>query len=315
MSLTGFLIVNPVAGRGNPDRDLEQIQTILSDHMTLQVEFTSPELNASQLAEKAVKQQADRIIAVGGDGTVSAVARSLIDTSIPLGIIPYGTANALAAALSIPTDLEAACCTLFQGNVQIIDVASCNGQPFILKASVGYGAETIRHTSRSAKNRLGLLAYIWQGIQQLGQIQWFRVEIETETTHLHLASTTAVAIANAAAQSSILAQGPAEILINDGFLDATIIQFANSFGALGVFVELCRSALGRDQARHGNISHLRARHFRLTTDPPLPVVLDGEPATTTPITIECCPSRLRVLVPSSSTLPENDFTVEPDQAE
>lgn len=261
------------------------------------MKWITPEVTATHLAQEGVNQGVDLVIAVGGDGTVSGVARALVGTSTALGIIPYGTANVFASALSIPTDLTSAGQTLVEGKLRIVDVANCNGLPFLLKASVGYGAETLLKTSRTAKRRLGVIAYVLEGIRQLGSIRPFQLTLETETSQLDVNQATALEIANAATFISVLAQGPATIPFNDGFLDATVTRSSSLLGMLAAIIELFRSGLQQDRAKDNNITHERSRYFRVVTDPCLPVVLDGEIAGMTPLTIECWPQSLQVIVP------------------
>ena len=59
-------------------------------------------MEAKTLAQKAIQKGATRIIAVGGDGTINEVASVLVNTNIPLGIIPIGSGNGLARHLNIP---------------------------------------------------------------------------------------------------------------------------------------------------------------------------------------------------------------------
>jgi YegS/Rv2252/BmrU family lipid kinase len=292
-----LLIFNPEAGQGSAHQDGEQIWSLLSEALDLQVKWTTPEVTATHLAQEGVNQGVDLVIAVGGDGTVSGVARALVGTSTALGIIPYGTANVFASALSIPTDLTSAGQTLVEGKLRIVDVANCNGLPFFLKASVGYGAETLQKTSRTAKRRLGVLAYVLEGIRQFGSIRPFQLTLETETSRLNVNQATALEIANAATFTSVLTQGPATIPFNDGFLDATVTRSSSLLGMLAAIIELFRSGLQQDRAKDNNITHERSRYFRVVTDPCLPVVLDGETAGMTPLTIECWPQSLQVIVP------------------
>lgn len=102
------LIFNPIAGQRNATEDLLKIRQILAPWLHLHVHLTTRELDADQLAQQAITAQPDLIIASGGDGTVSLVASQMIGSSIPLGIIPRGTANALSLALGIHTTIEGA---------------------------------------------------------------------------------------------------------------------------------------------------------------------------------------------------------------
>ncbi|WP_238393470.1 diacylglycerol kinase family protein, partial [Myxacorys almedinensis] len=92
-----------------PEQDLETIKLLLSPQVELDIQFTTEEVDAGQLAKQAVERQVEAIIASGGDGTLSAAAEALVGTEIPLGIISRGTANAFANALGIPDTVKEAC--------------------------------------------------------------------------------------------------------------------------------------------------------------------------------------------------------------
>ncbi|MEM0981113.1 MAG: diacylglycerol kinase family protein, partial [Cyanobacteria bacterium P01_H01_bin.58] len=96
---TIHLIFNPVSGQGNAQADLELLRSRLSPSFDLTVYETSPECNANELAAQSVEQGVDLVVVSGGDGTINAAAEALVETSIPLAIIPRGTANAVASAL------------------------------------------------------------------------------------------------------------------------------------------------------------------------------------------------------------------------
>lgn len=290
------LIFNPVAGQGNPDDDLAQIRAILEPEIELEICLTTAEVDADHLAQVAVKQGFQAIIASGGDGTLSAAATALIGTDIAFGIISRGTANAFATALEIPTTIEAACQTILQGATRKVDAAYCNGKPMVLLAGIGFEAETVELADREAKSRLGMLAYVLAGVQQLQELETFEAQIETEDKVVTV-SAAAVTVANAAPPTSILAQGPSGIVVDDGLLDLTIVAPANKAGAIAAAYHLFQSASAGTAVEREDIGYLRANRFKITAEPPQKVVLDGEMIGTTPIDVKCVPQGLTIFVP------------------
>lgn len=254
-------------------------------------------MDANHLAQAAMQEGASMIIVSGGDGTVSAAATVLVGTCIPLGIISRGTANAFAKALGIPDNLELACLAILNGCNRTVDAAKCNGKPFVLLAGIGFEANTVEHTARSAKNRFGMLAYVLAGVRQLRHMELFETRIERENKVVTV-NAAAVTIANAAPPTSILAQGPAGVIVDDGMLDITIVAPASVTGAFAVGFHLLKSALQRTAAERPEVDYLRARSVKVTTEPVQDVVLDGELIGTTPVEIECVPAGLTVLVPA-----------------
>jgi YegS/Rv2252/BmrU family lipid kinase len=297
MRRSACLIFNPVAGQGDPEQDLARIRELLEPEIDLDIHLTTKDVGADILAKAAVDRGAELIIASGGDGTLSAAATALVGTNIPFGVISRGTANAFANALDIPAPIDAACATILSGVPRRVDAAYCNGLPMVLLAGIGFEAEVVERADRQAKNRFGMLAYVLAGFQQLREIDRFTTEIETEDKVVQVTAT-AVTIANAAPPTSILAQGPAGLIVDDGLLDVTIVAPVGVAGAIAASYHLLQTALSGDPVQRQDIGYLRARKIKVTTDPPQKVVLDGELIGNTPIEVECVPGGLTILVPT-----------------
>ena len=295
-SRVGHLIFNPVAGQGNPDQDLALIRRLLEPQVQLNVIFTSPDINPAQQAQQASADVAEIILASGGDGTVSAVASSVVETDIPLGIIPRGTANAFSVALGIPTDMRSACETILAGTTRVVDVARCNGQPYILLAGIGFEAEMVDRANRELKNRLGVLAYLLAGVQQFQEQTAFKavIDIDGELTEV---STSTITVANAAPATSVLAQGIGQVVVDDGLLDVTIATPQSRLQGLNTLTSLFASALVNTPTQREDIICLRAERIKITTEPTQKVVIDGEIVTAESIEFECLPEALTVLAP------------------
>ena len=300
---TACLVFNPVAGQSNPEQDLATIQSLLEPQIDLDIRLTTKEKSADEIASEAIAQGAKAIIASGGDGTLSAVADALVGKNIPLGIISRGTANAFAAALELPDTIEAACQTILGGATRAVDAAVCNGLPMVLLAGIGFEAETVEKADRPAKKRFGMLAYVMAGLQQLRELDSFTAEIETEDKIITVTAS-AVTVANAAPPTSILAQGPAGVVYDDGLLDVTVVAPINRAGAIAASYHLLQTALNENSAAdRDDIGYIRARRVIIRTNPLQKVVVDGEVIGETPIDVECIPGGLTIFVPKEAAPP------------
>ncbi len=105
--------------------------------------------------------------------------------------------------------------------------------------------------------------------------------------------------------TSILAQGPAGIRYDDGYLDVTIVAPKNWAGVIAASYHLLQTGLRGDAAIHDDIGYIRSQRVKISTKPEQKVVLDGELIGTTPIDIQCIPSGLNIYVPIA---PEEKFT-------
>ena len=291
------LIFNPVSGPGNPGDKLIEIESGLSSLPHLTVHLTQPDRNAEQLARQAVADGADVVIAAGGDGTVSGVAAALVDTEIPLGIIPAGTANGFASTLNIPENLLDACEIIKAGYRQRVDTARCNGRLMLLAACIGFEADLLNNMEREEKSRWGKLAIVTNSIEELQNVKQFDTHLETPRDRWHKAAT-AVTIANAATVDMVLAQGPAETAADDGDLSITLVTPEHQWGVVKSAAKLFLSALRKSTVEDDTIHSWKARRVKVDTDPSQAVFVDGEPAGETPLAIECHPKSLTVLTPN-----------------
>ena len=129
---------------------------------------------AGALATQAIKHGADLIIAVGGDGTISEVVDGLVNSPIPLGILPAGTANVLANEVGLKRQLAAAARQMATCVPQRVSVGRVTSgvhevRHFLLMAGAGFDAEIIYHLSASWKDRLGKLSYFLGGLRRVGR--------------------------------------------------------------------------------------------------------------------------------------------------
>lgn len=297
------LIYNPLAGGQDPERDLDVIRSFLCQRVdTLVIWETTPDQFADALVQQAIAQGTQQIIVSGGDGTLSLAARALVGTEIPLGLIPQGTMNAFASALGVPRDLEAACEVLLTGQIQRIDVARCNDIPMLLLMGIGVEAGMIEETAQSAKEFWGPLAYVPSAIRQLRSLSPFEVRMEIEGWIVET-SVVALTVANAAAHTSILAQGPAEIVPDDGLLDVTLISVDTIPQALSTSYALLRSAQQGQSVDSQHVSCFRTDRIKISTHPPQKIVIDGELTEITEVEVICIPASLSVIVPQTETEP------------
>ncbi len=122
---------------------------------------------AGRQARRAVKDGANLIFVSGGDGMVQHCADALAGTKVPIAIIPAGTANLLAANLGISKDVAKAVDIGLHGARRRLDLGRINGEHFVVMAGAGFDAEMIDAADRGLKDRLGRLAYLWTGLQQV----------------------------------------------------------------------------------------------------------------------------------------------------
>ena len=131
MSRKVLFVVNPISGTSDKNQILEYIeQTLNKDDIDWEIAKTQYAGHAIELTKDAAAKGYDTVVAIGGDGTVNEVARSLIHTNTSLGIIPCGSGNGLARHLEISQDYKRAVDIIQNGLVHTIDYGLVNNLPF-----------------------------------------------------------------------------------------------------------------------------------------------------------------------------------------
>ena len=137
----------------------------------------------------------DLVIVGGGDGTLNAMVDVLVETQLPLGIIPLGTANDLARTLGIPNSIAEACRIIAEGNLKYIDLGWVNNKYFFNVASLGLSVKITQKLNKGLKRRLGILAYAWTALQVLSKTRPFTAMIGIDGQNIKV-KTLQIAIGN-----------------------------------------------------------------------------------------------------------------------
>lgn len=239
------------------------------------------------------RHSVDVVAVTGGDGTLNAVAQPLIDTGLPLLILPTGSANDLARTLRIPSDLSRAVDLLKTGQVKEIDVGVANGHAFFNVASIGLGALVTQLVHPKAKKLLGPLAYGLAALQALLKVRPFTARIRGAGWDVEV-KTFQVSVGNGRYYGGgTPIEARAEI--DDGQLDLYSLE-ASDLLRLLVMAPKIRDGRQRlaAQVRVGACTRFEVRTTRSH-----PVSLDGEILTHTPVIFTISPRAVRVVTPST----------------
>jgi Sphingosine kinase and enzymes related to eukaryotic diacylglycerol kinase len=156
MTQRALLLVNSHSRRGH-----ETLKQVVTQLQALGFEiFEESTEKPQQLPEiiRSYRDRVDSVIVGGGDGTLNAAIEGLVDTQLPLGILPLGTANDLARTLEIPQSIAQACQVIANGNSQRIDIGQVNNKYFFNVASLGLSVQITSQLDKQVKRRWGILA-------------------------------------------------------------------------------------------------------------------------------------------------------------
>jgi YegS/Rv2252/BmrU family lipid kinase len=291
-----YVVLNPIAGNSSA----EEIRTALEETFgdkgwTLDIYETTGEENVAELTREACKKGAGLVVAAGGDGTVAGVVNGLVNSGIPLGILPVGTGNGLARALSVPLDLENALALLIEGHEIIeLDALQVGDKYYILNVSAGISAHAMRDTPPEQKRRFGMAAYAWTiAGQALGfQPRQFNLNLDGHTVRVRASE---ILVSNGALlKEPPFPLGPRE-KFNDGVFDVYIISAQNLGDYLRILWGLIFNRNGRKKDLRTftvkkNITIQGGRREYT-------VQADGEVIGQTPVEVTVAPSAVKVIVP------------------
>lgn len=173
-----YIIYNPISGnKGNSSRlQNEQLLKNIPNTTILKTAYSN---HASELTQQAISLNPTKIIVIGGDGTINEVAKELIDTEIPLGIVPMGSGNGLARHLGVPLEFKKALqFALDKNESKAIDVAYLNKQAFFCTAGIGFDA-TVAHDF-SKRNGRGMINYVRSTFAMNREYQNIEVKFKNE---------------------------------------------------------------------------------------------------------------------------------------
>ena len=257
-------------------------------------------------ARQAVEAGADLVIAVGGDGTVRAVAEALVGTGVPMGLMPLGTGNLLARNLDVPlNDPVAAMQLALDGVDKPIDVGwlrverwesqmdddiaeAADDLPddtdlprdhiFLVIAGLGFDAAMVADTDDDLKAKVGWIAYFMAGVRHLHGRR-LRIRLTLDDDPARQVRARSLLVGNCGKLPGGITLLP-DAVLDDGVLDiATIDTRGGVAGWAQLFGEVVLQGVGvRNElpAKMGRIDHARARTVRIEVPGGEHVQVDGD---------------------------------------
>jgi diacylglycerol kinase (ATP) len=294
-----LVVLNPAAGQEETPRIRRRIGGAFAVRgAQFDLVETTGAGDAERLAREAVSLGYRAVVAAGGDGTIAEVITGLALTEIPLGVIPLGTANQVAANLGIPADVDRAVEVAVNGTPAPMDLGQvADGRYFALIAGAGWDAEVMSFATRELKDRWGFGAYLYAGLRSVitPPSAAFRITADGQSFEINAAT---VLLANVGQIFSDILPvnfriGPS-VSFSDGLLDVCIFAPRN----LPEVATLLWRVASRRYVGDERIIYLQAREISIEADPPVITQLDGDCVGETPLTARAIPAGVRMLVPA-----------------
>ena len=269
-----IFIVNPISGT-HDKKDIPNLigQLIDKERYTWEVKMTEHAGHAAELAKEAVAREAHMAVAVGGDGTVNEVARSLTHSQTALGVIPCGSGNGLARHLCLPMDIKRAIEIINIGKIEAFDYGIVNGLPFFCTCGMGFDAFISLKFAEAGKR--GPITYVENVLKEGLKYKPETYEVVVDDTGSTRYKAFLIACANASQYGNNAYIAPGATM-KDGEMDVIIMEPFDALEAPQIAADLFMKTL----SNNSKIKTFRTKHISIHRQQPGAIHYDGDPIMT-----------------------------------
>ncbi|MBT8487244.1 MAG: hypothetical protein HKN72_17630 [Gemmatimonadetes bacterium] len=296
-----LLIVNPVAGSGEGRaRANVLVEALSTEHEARAVE-THERGSATELAAENAMDY-DRIIAVGGDGTLNEVLAGLMERrsgageTAALGFLPAGTANGACRAFDLATEPEVAAASLADPRTMLVDVGTVRHEDgerhYLIRFGAGLDAAVLEELNASRSGFMGFLG-VFRNVPRIIAVMraYDDPDIAVEVDGEFFGRGASVVLSNVA-DVGLAATVDEEADPSDGLLEVLTVPMPSKWDIIRYGLRMVASSL----ASAPEVRKTRGRLVRLTSDGDVPCQADGEPVGRLPVEVELTPSAVRLLL-------------------
>ncbi|WP_312758124.1 lipid kinase [Pantoea brenneri] len=291
---TALLLINQRSRKGRTDAS--RARSLLAD---AGITLLQPPAEDRRSYPELISAYADRVDAVivgGGDGTLNAAAPGLMQTGLPLGILPLGTANDFARTLGIGAGLEQAVKIIADGQLRPVDLGEVNQHLFLNVCSIGFSAELARNLTAESKKRWGIGGYALAALRLLRQSRPF------SATLIHQGERTPIKTVQVSVGNGRFYGGGMTVeqraTPDDGLLDVYSLELQRSWQLIALLPALRRGTHGRWR----NVRAFSTTELTIETRRPHYINADGEIIGQTPAHFRLIAQALRVYAPSAGAV-------------
>ena len=268
-----LFIINPIAGGGKSKSIISTIESTMKKRkINYKIQFTTKPYDGTIIAEENVDKY-DRIVAVGGDGTINEVYQGLINKQKGiLGIIPCGTGNDLSKTLNIPKNIIEALDIICGDEMYDIDFCRVNDFSFLNISSIGFDADVTynnnTYINKIIKNKISYLISIFYTLISFKER---KITIEIDG-YVFQENIMLLAVGNGRFYGGGLQIIPTA-KIDDGFLDVCIISGLTKLK----FIRLFPSIFKAEHIKHTDyVKIIKGKTVKIYSEEELVLNIDGE---------------------------------------
>jgi diacylglycerol kinase family enzyme len=271
------IVANPSSGLGQGVPLVHRLARELGRHgIGAQIAWT-PQQRSELVARASTANGCRSLVAVGGDGTVSALINE--QPRVPISVLPSGTENLMAGHFGFRRNVAALVATIARGQSMPVDLGQVLGRRFLLMAGFGFDGDVVtrHHTSRTS--RVGIvrpthrIAYVEPILRSslFYRFPTINVRVADSGAEELLAGTT-IFLFNLPRYALGLPFAP-EARGDDGWLDLVVFREPGPFRALYYLLQVCC----RSHLQDRSVYHRRVKKVVVTAADTVPVQLDGDP--------------------------------------
>jgi diacylglycerol kinase (ATP) len=287
-----LLLVNPKARRGAESID-QACDLLMSSGFTLVRRKPGENESLGDLIRDSA-DDCDLVIVGGGDGSLNASAKALMETQLPLAVLPLGTANDFARTIGLPPDPVEAARVITQIEPRAIDLGEVNGHLFFNVASIGFSAELAAQLSADAKKKFGVFGYGLVAARLLAKSRLFTARLEHDGTTEKI-KTLQVSVGNGRHYGGGMTVEE-NATADDGKLDFYSLEVDHWWRLMRLLPSLRKGT----QGQWDDVRAFRTTEVTIRTSKPRPVNTDGELTTETPAHFKIRPKAIQVYAPEET---------------
>ncbi len=265
--------MNPISGTMKKSGITQIINDTLDKKLFNDVSIMETQYSghASEIAENAKNDGINVVVAIGGDGTVNEIAKSIVQSDTALGIIPCGSGNGLARHLMLPLDIQKAIEVINMQQVHSLDYGLINNKPFFCTCGMGFDAFISKKFAESGRRgvRTYLENILREGLRYKSEIYEIQTENGIESYRAFL-----VSCANASQYGNNAYIAP-HASMSDGLLDVIIIDPFDLIDAPQLFIDMLNKTLDKNP----KVKMLKAQNIHIHREKEGLIHYDGDPLT------------------------------------
>lgn len=265
-----LFIVNPNAGKRVSSHIIETIRREFPENIYYQVVVWKDKNHFDEITSLLKTEGYTDAVAVGGDGTVNQVAKTILNTGITLGIVPIGSGNGLARSLALSMKVEEVIRQIVKGHTTVIDNGSVNNIPFFCTSGIGFDAHIGNLFATSAKR--GLKSYVKITISELFKYRAksYTLEFNGQTIRR---KAFLITVANAGQYGNDFYIAP-QASMRDGKFHVVVLKPFNPLQVIGLMARI----LSKKAHLSGRIETYVTDKIKISRDGKDTIHFDGEPA-------------------------------------